>query len=232
MFNLQKLESDPYFIASFFFWKSYFSSCLLCFSVWDKDGRKIILITKLITSSLPIYPFPGKPIGSGGPVSSEKVRFRGLLSRGNPRWAPVRVKVLDCQGLLYSHREGRGRGCVLAGTVEHLSSDLAPWALVVPQAASEVFTRPVGVHSVGSAEKWLRLHPWLEGCRINLTAAARGWSERRDSLRRAQETGWLAFQHLGQRWEELPGSPEGAEFVIWVPQLPLRIYPSIPGSLQ
>lgn len=108
---------------------------------------------------------------------------------------------------------------------------------MVPRAASEVFTGPVGVYSVGSAEKRLCLRPWLAGCRINL-AAARGWSERRDSLRRAQETGWLVFLApglrfcLGQRWEELPGSPEGAEFVIWVPRLPLRIYPSIPGSLQ
>lgn len=68
----------------------------------------------------------------------------------------------------------------------------------VPQAASEVFTGPVGVYSVGSAEKRLCLRPWLAGCRINLLAVARGWSERRDSLRRAQETGWLVFfQHLG-----------------------------------
>lgn len=62
------------------------------FSVWDEDGRKMILITKLIISGLPIHPFPGKPIGSGEPVSSEKVRFRGPSSRGNPRLAPVRAK--------------------------------------------------------------------------------------------------------------------------------------------
>lgn len=61
---------------------------------------------------------------------------------------------------------------------------------MVPRAASEVFTRPVGIYSVGSAEKRLHLHPWLEGCRINLTAAARGWSERRQSEKGPGD--WLA----------------------------------------
>lgn len=162
--------------------------------------------------------------------------FQRTFEQGPPQMSPRKanqrlllefILVLGCQGLKHKPRRAKTRAWP-SGDSRALSAPGCQWGV----DRLLVWIHPVLLRTASWLLSWLEADVTFQlqqecgegrlrgtgkvsGARLALCALAAG-------LRFCQ----------GQGWWELPGSSEGSEFVIWVPQLPLSIYPSIYGSLR